>query len=181
MYQQSRSTSQNRLYFLRRLGSFNVCRTTLQMLYHSVVASVIYYAVVFWGSRVKAADADRLNKLIRKVRSALGVELESLWRSGRGGCRVYSAYTQHILSIMDNASSPAHHNGVIPHHSQCPSNYNSSPFWGRTLRTLSCAIFSISCAILPFNIMCNTIAIPFFDINVSYLYCYSMRLIHILF
>jgi len=39
------------------------------------VASVIFYAVVCWGSRVKAADANRLNKLIRKAGSVLGVEL----------------------------------------------------------------------------------------------------------
>jgi len=50
----------------------------LQMFYHSVVASVIFYAVVCWGSRVKVADANRLNKLIRKAGSVLGVALESL-------------------------------------------------------------------------------------------------------
>jgi len=41
----------------------------------------LFYAVVCWGSRVKAADANRLNKLIRKAGSVLGVELES----GGGG------------------------------------------------------------------------------------------------
>ena len=67
---------QSRLYFLR---SFNVCRTMLQMFYHSVVSSVIFYAVVCWGSRLKAADANRLNKLIREAGSV---------RTGvvRGGC-----------------------------------------------------------------------------------------------
>jgi len=63
---------------LQRLRSFTVCKTMLQIFYHSVVASVIFYAVVCWGSRVKAADANRLNKLIRKAGSVLGVELESL-------------------------------------------------------------------------------------------------------
>ncbi|KAK3558139.1 hypothetical protein QTP86_009861 [Hemibagrus guttatus] len=53
-------------------------RTMLQMFYHSVVASVIFCAVVCWGSRVKTADANRLNKLIRKAGSVMGVELESL-------------------------------------------------------------------------------------------------------
>ncbi|KAI3366357.1 hypothetical protein L3Q82_000520 [Scortum barcoo] len=38
------------------LRSFNVCRTMLQMFYHSVVSSVIFYAVVCWGSRLKTAD-----------------------------------------------------------------------------------------------------------------------------
>jgi len=36
---------QSRLYFLRRLcRTHNVCRTMKQMFYHSVVASVIFYA-----------------------------------------------------------------------------------------------------------------------------------------
>ena len=38
---------QSRLYFLRRLRSFNICRTMLQMFYHSVLSSVIFYAVVY--------------------------------------------------------------------------------------------------------------------------------------
>lgn len=65
---------QSRLYFLRRLRSFNVCRTMLQMFYHLLVASVIFYAVVCWGSRVKTANANRLSKLIRKAGSVLEVE-----------------------------------------------------------------------------------------------------------
>ncbi|KAK3560461.1 hypothetical protein QTP86_009621 [Hemibagrus guttatus] len=42
------------------------------------LASGIFYSVVCWGSRVKMADANRLNKLIRKACSFMGVELESL-------------------------------------------------------------------------------------------------------
>ena len=41
---------QSRLYFLRRLSSFGVCRTLLNMFYQSVVASsTILYWVVCWG------------------------------------------------------------------------------------------------------------------------------------
>ncbi|KAI3367192.1 hypothetical protein L3Q82_008247 [Scortum barcoo] len=39
---------------------------------------VIFYAVVCWGSRLKTADTNRLNKLIRRTGSVLGVELESV-------------------------------------------------------------------------------------------------------
>ncbi|KAJ0001685.1 hypothetical protein NQD34_001481 [Periophthalmus magnuspinnatus] len=37
---------QSRLYFLRRLRSFDICRTMLRMFYESMVASAIMYAVV---------------------------------------------------------------------------------------------------------------------------------------
>lgn len=64
---------QSRLYFLRRLRSFDVCRTMLNMFYQSVVASVIFFAVVCWGQGIKAADANRLDKLIKKAASVIGI------------------------------------------------------------------------------------------------------------
>ena len=69
---------QSRLYFLRRLCSFNICRTMLRMFYESVVASAILFAVVCWGSRLRVADANRRNKLIKKGSDVVGVELDTL-------------------------------------------------------------------------------------------------------
>ena len=48
---------QSQLYFLRRLRSFNVCKKLLRMFYQSVVASVLFYAVVCWGGSIKKRDA----------------------------------------------------------------------------------------------------------------------------
>ena len=72
---------QSRLYFLRRLRSFNICRTMLTMFYESVesvVASAILFAVVYWGSRLRVADGNRLNKLIRKASDVVGLKLDTL-------------------------------------------------------------------------------------------------------
>lgn len=43
-----------------------------------MVASAIFFAVVCWGSRVRAVDASTINELIRTAGSVLGVELDSL-------------------------------------------------------------------------------------------------------
>ncbi|KAJ8273972.1 hypothetical protein COCON_G00085970 [Conger conger] len=51
---------QSRLYFLRRLRSFNVCSKLLWMFYQSVITSVLSYAVVCWGGSIKKRDAGRL-------------------------------------------------------------------------------------------------------------------------
>ena len=40
---------QSRLFFLRRLRSFDICGEMLHMFYQSVVASTIFYAAVCWG------------------------------------------------------------------------------------------------------------------------------------
>ena len=69
---------QSRLYFLRRLGSFNICKKLLQMFYQSVVASVRFYAVVCWGGSSRRRDAGRLDRLVRRAGSVVGTELDSL-------------------------------------------------------------------------------------------------------
>ncbi|KAI4873031.1 hypothetical protein NFI96_008738 [Prochilodus magdalenae] len=59
--------AQSRLYFLRRLGSFRICQKLLLMFYQSVVASVLFYAVVCWGGSISKRDAGRLDRLIDKT------------------------------------------------------------------------------------------------------------------
>ncbi|KAI4874614.1 hypothetical protein NFI96_020932 [Prochilodus magdalenae] len=56
--------AQSRLYFLRRLGSFRICQKLLLMFYQSVVASVLFYAVVCWGGSISKRDAGRLDRLV---------------------------------------------------------------------------------------------------------------------
>lgn len=53
--------TQSRLYFLRRLGSFNICKKLLLVFYQTVVASVIFYAVVCWGGNRKKRDRAQLD------------------------------------------------------------------------------------------------------------------------
>lgn len=69
---------QSRLYFLRQLRSFNICRTMLRMFYESVVASAIMYAAVCWGSSLRVRDINRLNRIIKKAGHVVGEELDSL-------------------------------------------------------------------------------------------------------
>ncbi|TWW77216.1 hypothetical protein D4764_12G0006060 [Takifugu flavidus] len=57
----------SRIYFLRILRSFRVCSRMLHMFYQSVMASTIFFAAVCWGAGIKAKDANRLNKPIKKA------------------------------------------------------------------------------------------------------------------
>lgn len=91
--------SQSRLYFLRRLGSFNICSKLLYMFYQSVVASVLLYAAVCWCSTSKK-NIFRLNKIIKKASSVVKL------------APVEEVTEQRTLSrfkaIMDNVSHPLH-------------------------------------------------------------------------
>ncbi|KAI4883528.1 hypothetical protein NFI96_023533 [Prochilodus magdalenae] len=82
----------------------------LRIFYESVVASTILYAVACWGSRLRVADANRLNKLIRKASDVVGVELDSLMAVSER--RTLSK----LQTIMDNGSHPLYHT-VMRHRS----------------------------------------------------------------
>ncbi|KAI4899256.1 hypothetical protein NFI96_012205 [Prochilodus magdalenae] len=82
----------------------------LRIFYESVVASAILYAVACWGSRLRVADAHRLNKLIRKASDVVGVELDSLMAVSER--RTLSK----LQTIMDNGSHPLYHT-VMRHRS----------------------------------------------------------------
>ncbi|KAI3371529.1 hypothetical protein L3Q82_024120 [Scortum barcoo] len=93
----------SRLYFLRKLRSFNVGSRMLEIFYQSVVASAIFFAAVCWGSSIRAGDNNRLDKIIKKAGSVLGLRLESFETV------VERRMLNRLLSIMDNDQHPLHH------------------------------------------------------------------------
>ncbi|KAI3354702.1 hypothetical protein L3Q82_019194, partial [Scortum barcoo] len=46
--------------------------------YHTVVTSALFFAVVCWREGLRTADKNRLNKLIKKAGSVVGTELPLL-------------------------------------------------------------------------------------------------------
>ena len=94
--------SQSRLFFLRRLRSFDVCGRLLRTFYLSVVASTLFFAGACWGGGIKAGESNRLNKLVRKASSVVGLELDSL------EVVVERRMRDKFKSIMGNPSHPLH-------------------------------------------------------------------------
>lgn len=68
------------------------------MFHHSVVSSIILYALVRWSSSPRTAHTNRANKLIRRAGSVLPMDLESVEER-----RMLSK----SRSITDNVSAPA--------------------------------------------------------------------------
>ena len=93
---------QSRLFFLRRLRSFDVCSRLLKIFYQSIVASALFFAVVSWGGGLKAGEAGSLNKLVRKARSVVGLELDSVESVAE------RRMTDKFKAILDNPSHPLH-------------------------------------------------------------------------
>ena len=73
------------------------------MFYQSVVASTIFFTVVSWGAGIKAKDANRLNKLIKRAGSVVGSKLVTLEEVVED--RMLLAK---LLAIMDSVYLPLH-------------------------------------------------------------------------
>ena len=93
---------QSRLYFLRKLRSFNVCPKMLHIFYKSVVESAISFAAICWGSGIRTRDLKRINKLIKKAGSVLGVTLEPL------ELIIQKRMLHKLMKIMEDSSHPLH-------------------------------------------------------------------------
>ena len=52
-------------------------KSTENLVNQSVVASAMYFALVYSGSNIRAGDTNRLNKLIKKAGSVIGCKLDS--------------------------------------------------------------------------------------------------------
>ena len=70
--------AQSRLFFLRKLRSFNVCNRMLKMFFETVVCSVMTFALVCWGGNAARGSMNKLEKLIKKAESCVGQKLDSL-------------------------------------------------------------------------------------------------------
>ncbi|KAL3063508.1 hypothetical protein OYC64_003138 [Pagothenia borchgrevinki] len=92
----------SRLYFLRKLRSFNVCSKMLEIFYQSVVASALFFAAVCWGGSIRDGDTSRINKLIRKAGSVIAIKLDPF------EAVLERRTLNRLLSIMDNPTHPLH-------------------------------------------------------------------------
>ena len=91
---------QSRLFFLRRLRSFNVRSELLRLFYQSVVASALFFAVACWGGNAGATGAAKLNKLVKKAGSVVGGSLETLEEVAEQRTR------RRLRAILENPTHP---------------------------------------------------------------------------
>lgn len=66
---------QSRLYFLRRLRSFNICKPLLCS-FKSVVAGAVFFGVVCREEGARVADTNRQNNPIKKASNITGITQE---------------------------------------------------------------------------------------------------------
>ena len=91
-----------RLYFLRKLRSFQVSPEILRLFYQAVVQSVMLYnQICFFGS-AKTEDTNRLEKITRTAARVVKRDLMP------PSTIFESAVTKKLTSIMADTSHPLH-------------------------------------------------------------------------
>ncbi|KAK0139056.1 Somatostatin [Merluccius polli] len=81
----------------------------LHKIFYQSVVSAIFFAAVCWGSSIRASDTNRLDKIIKKAGSVLGLRLESFESV------VERRTLKKLLSIIDNDQHPLHHTVAFSH------------------------------------------------------------------
>ena len=63
---------QQRLYFLRKMSSFNVCSVMMTLFYRSFIESVLMFCMVAWYGNLTLANTNRLGSLIKVASKITG-------------------------------------------------------------------------------------------------------------
>ena len=89
-----------RLYFLRKLKSFDVCTDILAVFYTACIQSVLSFGISCWGGNLRVRDEEKLNRLIRKASKVAGCDLPSIREIYEHACK------KKALNILNSPSHP---------------------------------------------------------------------------
>lgn len=106
----------SRRYFLRKLRFFSVCSKKLEIFYHPVVVSVIYFAVVYFaGGQHQCQRCPHDQQLIHKARTIAGqnVRVSESVRDGRSMTNCCPPWTTHHTSCPLQRQQSSFPFGVI--------------------------------------------------------------------
>ena len=70
--------AQQRLYFLRQLGKFNLPQELLKQFYSAIIESVLCTSVTVWFSSASKSDLRRLQRVVRTAERIIGTTLPSI-------------------------------------------------------------------------------------------------------
>ena len=69
---------QQRLYWLRKLRSFNIDNTILSMFYKSCIQSVLTFSFICWFGKVSQKDKNKLQRVVNIISKIIGLKQTSV-------------------------------------------------------------------------------------------------------
>ena len=89
-----------RMYFLRKLRSFDISDTILKRFYISILESVISFGISCWGAAVTTGDKKKINTIIKKAEKIVNCKLHNVDTLYNNAC------TRKIESILQDSEHP---------------------------------------------------------------------------
>ena len=89
-----------RLYFLRRLRSFNFSPNSLKMFYNAIIESIICFGISSWGSSICFEDKRNINRIIKKASKLTKTKHDDL------DCLYKKACHKKLITIIVDESHP---------------------------------------------------------------------------
>ena len=89
-----------RLYFLRRLHSFNFSPDSLKMFYNAIIQSLICFGISCWGSSICLEDKKNINRIIKKASKLTKTSHDDV------DCLYKKACHKKLINIIDDQSHP---------------------------------------------------------------------------
>ena len=91
-----------RLYFLRRMKSFNVHSDILYLFYQAVIQSILTFCSVAWFSGLSSENIHKLNRIVKSASRLVGVDVKHL------DSLCNSAMEKKFLTIISDEEHPLH-------------------------------------------------------------------------
>ena len=67
-----------RLYFLRKLNSFNVNKTIMNLFYNATIESIICFGITCWGGSALGKDKAKIDSLIKRAGKIIKTDLPTV-------------------------------------------------------------------------------------------------------
>ena len=94
--------AQQRLYFLRQLNKFGICKEVMVQFYRAVIESQLTFSMSVWFGGISQEDKAKLNKIVVTASKVIGTDLPCL----------DMIYRQRVINratlIANDATHPAH-------------------------------------------------------------------------
>ena len=94
--------AQQRLYLLRKLKSFNVSQNVLQMVYRSLIESILTFNIVLWYGNLSVKQRSKLSRIVSMAEKVIGcrqVSLSNLYQM---------AVARKARNIINDSKHPLH-------------------------------------------------------------------------
>ena len=109
-----------RMYFLRKLKSFQVDNTILQLFYSSALQSIFTFCLICWGGNTKICDKDKIEKIIKRASRISNFTFEDF-------NSIYSRLcNKKVLAILKDESHPLNKQIIFSERSGRPLSIRSN-------------------------------------------------------